>query len=179
MPLILNMRIEDGSQFRGLTRRWPAIVKATMEATAEHWQKTIFPRHFGPRNRSDYGFEKRNDLYLNVIKKVEGEGEGKFRDEVLKGQSRRWLQTLYQVAGTAKRTTVRATAPTYFTKPFVGSFTDPKTGKQRVITRQPDKPDEVTRFNQADRDALEEFAWKQLKKEIEASLPPPETVEIS
>jgi len=172
MPgLVIGIRHESRTIVRGLTRSFPALVKETMLATAAHWHEHIFPRHFGARNRSDYRFEKRNEVYLERIKKMQGEGIGKFRDEVLSGRSSRAMRFLFKITGSARQVKVRMTPETYFYRPFIGSFTDPRTGKQRVINRQPDKPDEVTRFNETDRDELEQVAKDKLAEKIAAHGP--------
>jgi len=68
-----------------------------------------------------------------------------------------WAKSLVRITGTARSVTVKATVPQYFTNPFIGSFVGPK-GKMKTITQQPNKPDEVTRFNATDRAALQKFA---------------------
>jgi len=179
MPgMILGIRHETKTVVRGLSRTFPALVKETMLATAEHWHQHVFPRHFGPNNRSDYRFEKRNTVYTERIKKMKGEGIGKFRDEVLSGKSARAMQFLFKITGSANQVKVRMQPESYFYRPFVGSFADPRTGKQRVITRQPDKPDEVTRFTDADRDELRAVANQQLAEKIAAATPETHTVTL-
>ena len=173
MAVILGIKHESRTVARGLLQRWPEIVRKTMFATAEHWHDEIFPDHFGARNRSKYGFEPRNALYTAVIKQEKGQGIGKFRDEVLTGKAQRQMQYLFKITGTAHAVRVRMSPETYFYRPFIGSFTDPRTGKQKTISHQPDKPDEVTRFSEDDKEALREFSAKRLAQEIEASRPPP------
>ena len=179
MPgVILQMTIAYDTPVRGLSRRFGALCKETLTETAAFWQREIFPKHFGPRNRSEYHYEQRNQFYLDVIKKAKGEGEGRFRDEVLSGKSQNWMRFLFKITGTAKKAVVRMNPPGYFTNPFIGSFTDPRTGKQKTITRQPDKPDEVTRVSEDDRRALELLSRTKLAEKIEASQSPPTTVQI-
>jgi hypothetical protein len=109
---------------------------------------------------------------------MKGQGEGKYRDEVLTGQSERAMRFIYKITGTAKRAVVRMSPPRYFTRPFVGSFTDPRTGKQKIVGRQPDKPDEVTRISEEDRQELRGVAQSLLMDKIEKSRPAPTTINI-
>lgn len=183
MPgIVLNIQHLDRSQTRGLSRRFSALVKETMFATAEHWHAQLFPKHFGPRNRSEYQLTPRNPFYLAVIKPKTGEGVGRFRDLVLSGKSQRFLQVLYRVTGSSKRVTVRMTPPPFFTNPFVGSFavTDKRTGRTHVkhISRQPDKADEVTRISEEDKRDLRAFAAADLAARIKQSSPPPTAIEF-
>jgi hypothetical protein len=176
MAVVLSIKHERDDVTRELPRRWPELAKKTLIDTARHWHDEIFPEHFGPRNRSKYGFEPRRPLYLNVIKQRKGEGIGKYRDEVLTGKAERQMQYLFKITGTSRLVRVRMSPETYFYNPFVGSFTDPQTGRQKIISRQPDKPDEVTRCTEDDKDALREFSAERLAKHLEDSRPPPRRV---
>jgi hypothetical protein len=59
------------------------------------------------------------------------------------------------------------TAPSYFDRPKLGSYTDPRTGQRKTITRQPNKPDEVTRVDPEDARDLREFAARRLQNALD------------
>jgi hypothetical protein len=59
--------------------------------------------------------------------------------------------------------TVRMTAPSYFDRPFIGSWVDPKSGKRKTVRRQPDKPGEVTRVDAEDAADIRAFAADRLQ----------------
>lgn len=149
----------------------------TMRDTAEFWHMSIFPRHFTGQNKTAYGMEQRNRVYLTQIKPREGSGTGRFTYEVLTGKSLRWAMSMYRITGTARRVTVRAQVPSYFTRPFVGSFRSPN-GALKTITRQPNKPAEVTRFNERDKRDLREFAAKRFNDLIARALTKTITTQI-
>ena len=153
--IVLNTRIVDRSCVRGLGRGGLGrLQKQSLKAAAEDWHARTLPRHFTPGNMARYQIRKRSAFYLGIIKPRAGVGQGRFVDLVLKGRSKRFLQTFVTITGTKDRQTVRMKPPGYFTNPFVGSWTDPKSGRTRRITRQPDKPAETTRTNSEDRDRL-------------------------
>lgn len=163
MPaVILDMRVIDRSQFVGLSTTYAKIRRQAMLETAQRWHTEIFPAHFGGSNRQKYRLAPRKPLYLQKIKPQAGVGEGRFRDLVLVGRSQRALRNLVRITGTSNRVVVRMNAPGYFVRPFVGTWVDPKTGKRRSITRQPNKPDEVTRWDSFDRGRLRQIAARHL-----------------
>lgn len=177
--IILGMKIEDRSLIRGLGRRWTGIVKQSMLDMAAHWHRSIFPQHFGPSNRTLYQFQPRSQVYTKEIKPKAGVGVGRFRDEVLTGRSQRFMQAFVKITGTARKVTVRMNAPGYFTKPFIGTWIDEKTGETKRITRQPDKPDEVTRFSADDRRELREFMGERLQRRLQEARGAPVTTTIN
>ncbi len=170
MPLIaLDCKI-TGNTPKGISRKLPGIYKAMMQSVALAWHDTLLDRHFTPGNQSRYGYENRNKVYLEEIKKKAGVGQGKYVSDVLKGQSARWLRTFFSITATQRQATLRMTAPTYFTSPFIGSFADPKTGKLKHVTRQPNKPEEVTQLNNDDRASLNKFAQENITSRVELAL---------
>lgn len=176
--IVLGIQIERRDVIRGLSRRHSGIVKETLQETGKFWHDNQLQKHFGPRNKSEYQFEDRTKIYSEQIKTREGVGVGKFRLEVLTGKAQRQLTYLFSISGTAKRVVVKMTPEAYFTRPFVGSFTDPKTGKQKKITRQPDKPSEVTRISEQDRKELMLHAQTTYWRKIQDSTPAPTTTTI-
>lgn len=169
MPaLILDIRIENRGLIKGIGRQFRSAQTEVLKDSADFWHHAIFPKHFKGANRSRYGFAPRNRVYESEIKQKKGQGSGRFVDDVLTGKSARWMAAFFKISGTSKRVTVRMFPPTYFTNPFIGEFRDPRTGKARRVTQQPDKPDEVTRFNSEDRHQLREFTAERLMKRITA-----------
>ena len=168
MPgIILDLQTRPRRRLVGLQQSYAKVIGEVLRRTAEHWHREIFPRHFGARNRSKYQFAPRSKLYTDKIKRLEGVGVGKFRDMVLRGPSQIMLRNLVQITGTGRRVTVRMQAPQYFDKPFIGSYVDPKTGKRKTITRQPDKPDEVTRVDPEDAADIRKFAADRLQNALD------------
>jgi hypothetical protein len=164
---ILDLKTRPRKRLVGLQTTYTKLVGEVMRRTVQHWHREIFPRHFGARNRSKYNFAPRSRLYTEKIKRFEGQAEGKFRDLVLKGWSKFMLTNMEQITGTAKRLTVRMHAPFYFDKPFVGTWVNPKTGKRKTITRQPDKVAEVTRFDAEDFEDIRAFAAARLQNALD------------
>lgn len=164
MPaIILDLQTRPRRRLIGLQTTYSKAVAEVLRRTAEHWHREIFPRHFGGRNRSKYQFAPRSQLYTEKLKKFQGRGIGKFRDMILKGSSQFMLRNLAQITGTARRMTVRMTAPAYFDRPFIGSWVDPKSGKRKTVRRQPDKPGEVTRVDAEDAADIRAFAADRLQ----------------
>lgn len=167
MPLIiLNCKITGGTPV-GLSRKVPTVTKASLRATAEMWHGTIMEKHFTPGNDSRYRFDPRNAVYMAEIKRQEGVSQGRYVKDILKGQSLRWMRTFKNIAATSKQAVVRMTTPTYFEKPFLGTFVDPKNGKTKHVTRQPNKPGEATQINDSDRSNLTKFAQSDMVLRME------------
>lgn len=156
MPLIVLEAFVKNPP-RGMGKRFRAMKREALKEVAWFWHTNILERHFTPGNVSRYRMEARNRFYKEEIKKKQGEGQGRYVDLILKGRSLRWMKTFASVAGTATAATLRMKPPSYFTRPFIGTFTDPETGKQKRITRQPDKPAELKQVNSADRAAMVRF----------------------
>jgi len=148
--------------------KWNAIKRTSLQTVARYWLENIFPRHFTPGNDSRYQMEPRNQFYKNVVKKQEGEGQGRFVDLLLKGQSKRWLRSSARITGTPTRATLYMQGPAYFANPYIGKLrkevVDQKynarlgvmeEGRRRFIEinirHQPDKPRELTTISEQDR----------------------------
>lgn len=142
---------------KGMQRRYAQLKREALREVAWFWHAKILERHFTPGNSSRYRMSARNRLYREVIKKKAGEGQGRFVDLQLKGRSLRWMKAFANVTGTQYQATLRMRPPGYFTKPFIGSFTDRTTGKVKRVTRQPDKPSEVKQISNDDRAMLTRF----------------------
>lgn len=153
MPLVvLDAKIDN--VVKGLARSMPAIIRATLREVGIWWHQNLLEKHFTPGNESRYGSMPRNEVYMSEIKKDEGVGPGRYVKGTLKGKSLRWMLSFPTITATSHRCTVRMITPTYFDKPFVGTWIDPQTGRLKRVTRQPDKPAEATAVNTADRDKM-------------------------
>lgn len=165
MNVILGVTIENMREFRGMGIRFAAVKKETLQATAMHWHARCLVSHFTPNNNKRYPMDERNLYYLTNIKRVFGRGQGKFVLLKLSEKSQRWMNVFVDVTGTSHQATLRMRPPNYFANPFIGSFVDNQ-GKKKTITRQPDKPAEVTSVNDADRVILRQFMESRLQQRI-------------
>lgn len=181
MPaVVLGMKITSNAPGvalgRGEGRRWLAQQRyETMLSTAAYWHQRIFPRHFANAAAAEYGYERRSQFYLDVIKSIKGIGRGKQKGalEFLTGQSLRWMRDLNPQVTGKRNLTLRMRPPSYFTNPFIGTIgRDPRTGKVKRITRQPDKPAEVTQVSSGDNTKMIRHAGRFLARNVK-KLPAP------
>lgn len=170
MSIILGFEIQMRGKLLGKEGRKAVrdSVKAGMIEAAWQWHAVILDKHFVSSNRGRYQHEKRTDVYLNFIKKMQGTGVGRFVDQIKTGKSRRFLKAFASVSGTARSVTLTMKPGRYFTNPFVGSFTDPRTGEQKRVTRQPDKVAELTRVHVQDARDLRDFAARKVANLLRA-----------
>lgn len=177
MPLIaLDVKIEKKNYIWSqefLRGKWGAIKKESMRAVAQFYLEQIFPKHFAPGNKHQYQHDPRNPFYLDIVKRIEGEGDGKRVDLILKGKSRRWLRTSAKITATANRATLTMSGPSYFANPFVGRVEKQITGKngrERTITinikKQPDKKRELQTISNQDREMLNNFVHTEIANRI-------------
>lgn len=118
--------------------------KQMLQETAAEWHDKFMPRHFTPGNTARYRYAIRGEDYLKRKQRI-GVGQGKYVSLVLSGRSKRAAKFFFKISGTARQATLTMQMPTYFVKPFIGNLpADPKTGKQRKVTQQPDKVRELT-----------------------------------
>jgi len=141
--------------------KWNAIKRTCLEAVAKYWAQTIFERHFTPGNSTRYEMEQRTGIYENVTKKIEGQGQGKWVDLLLRGKSRMWLRSSARITSAPSRAVLNMNGPSYFANPFIGRTRQEvttKDGRKRWIEincrRQPNKPKELTTVNDADRESM-------------------------
>ena len=167
--VILGVTIENKNAFRGMGVRFAALTKETLKETAQRWHTSVMDSHFTPGNQSRYSMQNRNALYLEKIKKRHGQGQGKWVLNKLSEKSHRWMQVFVNITGTSRQIAVRMRPPTYFANPFIGSWID-RHGKRKTITRQPDKPKEVTAVNDADRAYLKNFMEWRIRQKVNAAL---------
>ncbi len=151
--IIVGAKIVRTSVPRDLRGKVAAITRQALRACAGAWRDKVLPRHFTPGNDARYRFDPRNRVYMNEIKREEGVGQGRFVKLLLKGKSQRWLRTFNHITATSKQAVLYLQGPTYFTQPFIGTRIDER-GRLKVVTRQPDKPREVTETNEEDRSML-------------------------
>lgn len=149
--IVMGVTITDDI-IRGLGRSYRKSYRAAMLDAVKFYHANIFPRHFNPSNRTRYKLEKRTPFYLQVLKKRDGQGQGRFVDLLLKGTARRRMLYNARIWATdgGNTVTLKMQAPRYFTNPFVGTYTD-QNGEQKRITRQPNKVAEVVQVNSEDR----------------------------
>lgn len=177
MPLIaLDIKIEKKNYIWSqefLRGKWSTIKKESMRALAQFYLDEIFPKHFAAGNKSQYQHDPRNPFYLDVVKRIEGEGDGKRVDLILKGKSRRWLRTSAKITATSNRATLTMSGPNYFTNPHVGSVQKQitnKDGRERTITinirHQPDKKRELQTISNNDRTMLNNFVHAEIANRI-------------
>jgi hypothetical protein len=163
MPLIqLDGKIANLREIRRMlgARTLTQIRKVALRDTANFWHEKILPKHFRPEAHYRYSHERRDPGYLRETKQEEGIGKGKTVDDVLTGQSERWMKVFFNITGSSIRATLTMRPPRYFTNPFIGSSTIPVTlpdgtvyMRPVTISRQPDKPKEITtRHPQDDRE---------------------------
>lgn len=157
--VILDIRIRDRSRIRGLSRRMRGFYKQTLIDGAHYWHRHILRRHFTSSARGWYGYRPRSARYTKW-KRKNGVGQGKFLDLWLSGQSRRWLMESASVTATSGRAVLKMKAPWYFVNPN-GRIKNLR-GKKFSSREQPNKPDEVTRFNERDRQDVRRFCQQRL-----------------
>lgn len=160
--IVLGVKLIDSTGLKGGVRTIGRIQRDALRSTAEFWHQVILARHFSPGAAAGYHHEQRSRVYKQIIKPKEGSGPGKYVDLLLKGRSRRAMQYLYTITGSKDRMTLRMQTPKYFTNPYIGTFKDPRTGKAKRITRQPDKVKEVTTIGSGDRQILRDHFADQL-----------------
>lgn len=160
---VLGIELANANEFRGIGIRWARIRKLALADVAKEWHRTVLHRHFTPHNRSRYRLAQRREIYMKKIKVMKGQGQGKFVELLLSGKSERWLKVFHAISSTGNMATLRMKPPSYFTNPFIGSFTDKKTGKRKTVRRQPDKPDETTQVNDPDRATLREYMQERMQ----------------
>lgn len=173
--IILDIESIDTTGLKGMRKELTRIKKETLKETADWFRRHKVAPHFGPANRRRYGHEPRNKVYANEIKKRKGTGQGRFVDNRLSGKSARQARYLSRISGSSKQATLTVTVPTYFRRPYVGSFT--KTVKDangrtrqvtKRVTRQPDKVAELLRLDQRDKEDTRKFSGKLMLRKIKA-----------
>lgn len=157
MPgVVLGIEIIDDSLIKSLRGQLASIKKQTLHDTATFFHEQIVPRRFTPRNESRYRHEKRNQVYKDHIKKRFGTGQGKYVNLTLSGKTKR-RALLGKVTAAQHRATLTVDTPTYFRRPFVGTFRDEK-GRQKRVTHQPDKVAETVQISEAEKKELRQYA---------------------
>lgn len=157
MPLIaLNVTMPE-NPFRLARKELGILLDKVLDDSAHYFAQNLLAERFAPRNETRFNHEKRSKVYKGVIKRRGGVGQGKFVNLQLTGKAMRQARHLYRVTG-KRRKKLKLTLPAYYTRPFVGSWRDPKTGKTKRITRQPDKVRELVQVDARDKDRLQKRA---------------------
>lgn len=168
MPLVvLNCKIENRRSIVGMKAKWGRVMKFVLQQVAQHWHDKMMESHFTPGNITRYQMKQRTKFYRTVVKIRKGSGQGKYVDLLLSGRSLRALRVFATVSGTSRVSTLTLKPPGYFTKPFVGSYIDPKTKKRKTIRQQPDKVAELKRISPDDRKKLTRFAKRETLLRVE------------
>lgn len=165
--LVLFTEIRRPKGMRGSYNR---ALKATLKDTAEYWHSKLLAPHFGPSNSSRFELEPRRPLYLDVIKKFKGRGQGKFVLLQLTGRSLRYMKAFARITSTSSQARVVMSPPGYFANPFIGRLRD-----GGIVSRQPNKPAEATRVDSRDAQALSAYAASREAIHFERSLTPQTT----
>ena len=146
-----------GQDVSDLKREFGKLRKQLLQDVAAQWHLVILPKHFTASNRSRYQHQPRTSVYLKEIKPETGRGQGRFVDQMLGGKSRRFMMAFHKISGTQTQARLTMSPPPYFANPFIGETTS-KDGRKIRVTQQPDKPSEITRLDNQDRDYLRRFA---------------------
>lgn len=153
MPgVVLGIEVIDNCGIKLLKEQIAQMKKEALQEIAAHFHQEMVPRRFTPGNESRYQHEKRNRVYKDQIKKRFGSGQGKYVNLQLSGKTKR-RASLKKITGTQHQATLTVETPTYFRRPFVGSFRDEK-GRQKRVTHQPDKVAEMLRITDAEKREL-------------------------
>lgn len=159
MPgVVLGIEIIDDSFIKGLRGQLASIKKLTMTEVAEHFHEEFVPRRFTPGNDTRYPHDKRNQVYKDQIKKRYGIGQGKYVSNTLSGKAKRRALLRKPIRATQHQATLTIETPSYVKRPFVGTFRDPKTGRQKRVTRQPDQVHELSQIPDSEKQQLRPFA---------------------
>ena len=159
--MFVQLRIFTQNPPKGLGRRFAQLKRETLKQVAWYWHANILQRHFTPGNSARYRMAQRNSKYKERAKARLGIGQGKYVDLILRGASYRRMKHEASVTGTQYYATLRMNAPTYFSKPFIGTYTS-ESGRLRHVGKQPDKPGEVKQVSADDRQQLTRFAKRGL-----------------
>lgn len=156
--VVLVVDLEFDHDPRLADREHPRVVREIMRGIATDWHEYVQPRHFTPGNSARYRMERRTDWYRRNSKLSKGRGQGKYVANLLTGKSRRFAMAFAKITATQHKATVTMTLPSYFDRPYAGTRTVRKGRKTIVkrITRQPDKPRELTQITRDEDLALAE-----------------------
>ena len=166
MPgVILGVEIVDDSLIKSLRGMLPAIKKAALRETAEHFHREFVPRRFKSGN-DRYRHEQRNQVYKDRIKKRFGIGDDKNLSNKLSGKTQR-RAALETITATQYVAVLRVDTPTYVRRPFVGVFRDQKTGKSKRVTRQPDQVSELSQIPDSEKRELRDYYAERLGYHIQ------------
>jgi hypothetical protein len=172
--MILGVKV-TGPGLRGRGVSLARVQKQALLETVQFWHTKVLPGHFEETARVEYRdtTAKRDKGYIFQTKLPFGEGLGRTLANRFHNKSQRWLKHLVTYRGTSQRATASMQAPSYFTHPYIGRIRDERTGVIRTISRQPDKPAEVTATSSADREELRAFYTARVTELISQALGEP------
>lgn len=147
--IVLSFKITDDVRTTYSKANMAKAAKDSLKAAAEMWRDEIMPERFLFGTQSQYVLEPRTQIYLRVIKRVMGIGEGKSANLLLrlKGTSFRFAQHFSKITSTQNKATITMSMPSYFTDPKIGTVYE--NGRRKQIRHQPDKVKELTQMTQS------------------------------
>lgn len=147
--IVLSFKIEDGVKAPLSKANMARAAKDALRTAAELWRDKILPERFLFGTQNQYQFDQRTQIYLRIIKRIFGQGEGKSANLLLrlKGTSFRFAQYFSTITATGNRATITMKMPAYFTNPQIGTVYE--NGRRKQIRRQPDKVRELTQMTRS------------------------------
>lgn len=157
--VILTFQIRDKDVISTLDKRRVAeAAKSALIAAARIWLEEIMPARFAPGTQNRYTFDPRNQVYLKVLKRIFGRGDGQVALLQLRGRTFRFARFFSKITATSRRAVVRMNLPAYFTNPKTGVVYE--NGKRKVIRRMPRMSAEVVQTTVDDTRMIDERATK-------------------
>jgi len=152
--MVLSFKIQENVTSTFSKSNLAKAAKAALKEAAEMWRDEILPERFLFAKQSQYVFEPRTQIYLRIIKRIKGVGEGKSANLLLalKGTSFRFAKYFSSVTATQYKATITMRMPAYFTNPQIGTVYE--NGKRKQIRRQPNKVKELTQMTRANTDRI-------------------------
>ena len=147
--IILSFKMSENVTSTFSKANLAKAAKAALRLSAEMWRDDIMPERFLLQTQNQYVLETRTQIYLRIIKRLMGVGEGKSSNLLLrlKGTSFRFAKYFSTITATANKSTITMRMPAYFTNPKIGTVYE--NGKRKQIRRQPDKVKELTQMTHA------------------------------
>lgn len=142
------------------------------------------PKHFQPGIQNRYTFDPRTEVYMKVLKRMFGKGDGVSAKLQLRGRTFRFAKFFSKVTGTSNRAVVRMNLPAYFVNPKTGVVNEG--GKRKNIRRMPRMAMELTQTSAEDTTLIDQRATEIYKQFFSRSnsgssvpLPPVQSVTVT
>jgi len=113
--MVIQLKSVVLSRIPKLRKVMTRIMRAGFRDLGAYWFRELLPDHFKPSARSEFQHQSRTEKYLKS-KRFRGRGQGRFIDNILLGQSRRFLTHGPSIKATGTGVTIRLDAPLYFRK---------------------------------------------------------------